>query len=120
MSRQFADDRSRPTEDAQPDDLPQQLLKQVLSATAEAQRASHPHRAKYQSVIDRWRGSPWHIDTIGVSLVRASLTDWLANVKLPQNAQEALINDIAKALFEDPSASVKLEAWWRELQESKG
>ena len=120
MSRQFADDRSRPTEDAKPDDLPQQLLKQVLSATAEAQRGHNPRRARYQSVIDRWRGTPWRCETIGESLVKAALTDWLANVKLPPDAQVELIRDIAATLFADPSASIKLEAWWRELQESKG
>lgn len=120
MSRQFADDRSRPTEDAKPDDLPQQLLKQVLSATAEARRGNTPRHLKYQPVIDRWRGTPWRCDTIGVSLVRAALTDWLANVKLSQDAQEKLVHDIANTLFEDPNASIKLEAWWRELQESKG
>ena len=121
MSRQFADNSKRPADDLPSDERSRDLLKEVLSATSDALRpGTKSSVSKYQSVIDRWKGTAWSCETIGKSLVRAALSDWLCAVRLSESAENQLIDDISLALFDDLSAAAKLKDLWEELQESKG
>ena len=121
MSRKFADNAPRPMDEPPPDDRQLELLKEVLSATFDAKRpANETTKSRYRPVVDRWRGTPWNVQTIGVALVREALRDWLASVQLSDSAQDQLIRDVAHALCADPSSAAKLRACWQELQEPQG
>ena len=121
MPRRFPDDRLRPTNDAKPDELQKELLKQVLSATQQGRRTSNRIDDRYRDVLNRWRGkTEWNAETIGTDLVASALRSWFDSVETPQASQRQLAREIATALFDDPIASIQFKKWWTSLQESHG
>lgn len=121
MSQSHSNDRRLTSYKSSDEELRQDLIKQVLAATTDAARATtgSSRNPRYDRVVELFSGSRLEPDTVAAALVCVALEDWIKVINLPGQIKVELIRDIAHALCSDPLASISLEKFWRELQETR-
>ena len=101
------------------DSVPRRVLEAILRET-EAITASEREAVgitieALMSVVQRFHGQPFQVDTILPELVRASLHDQFQNLWKSEDQLRDVVQNVARALAENPDSLQRTEALWNRL-----
>lgn len=103
-------------------ELEHSVLDDVLKATMSSDEALSLINEKthegFLKVAREYVGQELTLDPVGIALVRAVLGETLNDRLISKTQQDRVGEEIAKSLFENPTASARLSAFWQKLQEA--
>lgn len=103
-------------------ELEHSVLDDVLKATMSSDEALSLINARthegFLKVAREFSGQELTLDPVGIALVRAVLGETLGGRIVNESQHENMVSDIAASLFENPTASARLSAFWGKLQEA--
>jgi len=105
-------------------ELEQSVLDDVLKATMASDEAlSHINErshAGFLRVAKQYAGQELTLEPVGIALVQSVLTETFSGAIVNDDRQAKMAADIAQSLMTNPTASARLTAFWKKLQEAVG
>ncbi len=101
------------------DSVPRRVLEAILretdAITASEREASGITIEALTSVVQRFHGQPFQVETILPELVRASLRDQFPTMGLSEDQMNDVVANVARALAENPDSLQRTEGLWNRL-----
>jgi hypothetical protein len=103
-------------------DLEQSVLDDVLKATMSSDVAllqinERSHQA-FLKVARQYTGQELTLDPVAIALVQAVLAETLNGRIVSEDRHAIMASEIAESLVANPTASARLAAFWKKLQEA--
>lgn len=101
------------------DSVPRRVLEAILretdAITASEREAGAITIEALMSIVRRFHGQPFQVETILPELVRASLRDQFQTLWKSEDQLSDVVDSVARALAENPDSLQRTEALWNRL-----